>query len=354
MKVTHLIWSLKVGGSETMLVDIANEQSMSAEVTIVIGNAVLDNTVLDGLGNSVQVRCIERRPGSRNPWHLLKLIHTLRKLSPDIVHAHQESFVKVTSLLSVPTVFTIHDTKVKLQFVEKHDAVYAISEAVRTDLLARYPVSSPTVIHNGICFSKIPQKTCYGQLPFRIVQVSRLYHDKKGQDILLRAFQEVSKVIGVGRVLVDFIGEGPSREYLGALAEQLGVAQSCRFLGQHPRTWIYKNLHTYDLLVQPSRYEGFGLTVVEAMSARVPVLVSNIEGPMEIIAAGRHGYYFRAGDHLDCAAKIIDVVKESQGDTFPDALDSTIEYVRNQFDIADTARKYLAEYKKIIGKAHAA
>jgi glycosyltransferase involved in cell wall biosynthesis len=210
------------------------------------------------------------------------------------------------------------------------------------------------VIHNGIPCSTILQKTRYGQHPFRIVQVSRLYHEIKGQDVLLHAMQHVNKTLGQGSATVDFIGEGESQEFLFKLAQELKVDSWCTFLGKQSRATIYENLQAYDLLVQPSRHEGFGLTVVEAMAARVPVLVSNIEGPMEIIGAGRHGYYFREGDHLDCAAKIIEVVKQSQRDAFPDALDRTAEYVRNQFDIADTARKYLAEYKNIIGETHAA
>lgn len=61
------------------------------------------------------------------------------------------------------------------------------------------------------------------------------------------------------------------------------------FEGLKEQAWIYENLCRYDLFIQPSRYEGFGLTVAEAISAKVPVLVSNIEGPLEIIDGGRLG-----------------------------------------------------------------
>lgn len=348
MKVAHLIWGLNVGGAEAMLVDIANAQASSVEVALVIGNAVIDNTFLEALSSKVETKLVRRPPGSRNPWHLLKLIHTLRKFNPDIIHAHQESFVKVAGILSAPMVLTVHDTNVKLESIEGYAAIYCISEAVRNDILARYPACSPTVIHNGICFSKITQKTSYGQLPFRIVQVSRLYHDKKGQDILLRALQHVSGEMGGGQVLVDFIGEGTSREYLGGLAKQLGVAKWCRFLGKESRSVIYNQLHTYDLLVQPSRYEGFGLTVVEAMAARIPVLVSNMEGPMEIIANGKHGYFFTAENHVDCSQKIINIIKDAQKENFSEKLIAHAEYAKKQFDIANTAQQYLDAYGRVI------
>jgi len=338
-----------------MLVDIVNEQAVGNDVTLILGNDVADGTVLERLNSNVGVRFIGRAPGSWNPWYALRLFHTLRRLSPDVIHVHQESFIRITSFLEAPTVLTVHDTRTRLSpHASKCATIYCISEAVRLALLPQQPYSRMMVIHNGIPCSTILQKTRYGQHPFRIVQVSRLYHEIKGQDVLLHALQHVDKILGPGSVTVDFIGEGESREFLLGLAQELKVDNWCTFLGKQSRATIYENLQAYDLLVQPSRHEGFGLTVVEAMAARVPVLVSDIGGPMEIIGAGRHGYYFRAGDHLDCAAKIIDVVEQSRQDTFPDALDRTVEYVRNQFDIADTARKYLAEYKNIINETRAA
>lgn len=348
MRIAHLIWGLKLGGSETMLADIVNAQAATAEVALVIGNDVIDNTVLDTLSSEVATTLLRRPPGSRNPWHVLKLIQTLRRFNPDIIHAHQDSFAKVSRLLSAPMVLTVHDTNVKLESIESYSAIYCISNAVRNDVLRRYPATSPRVIYNGISSSKIPEKASYGESPFRIIQISRLHHDKKGQDILLKALQHLCGEKGEGRVLVDFIGEGTSREYLDALAEQLGVAKWCRFLGKLPRTAIYEQLHTYDLLVQPSRYEGFGLTVVEAMAARVPVLVSDIEGPMEVIDNGKYGYSFRMGDYLDCSRKIAHIMIDSQGEVFQDKLRGIAKYARRQFDVAGTAGCYLAEYTKVI------
>lgn len=350
MKVAHVIWALKAGGSETMLVDIANEQASTDDITIIIGNNALDQTVLKGLNSRVKVRFIGRPVGSCNPWYILKLLHALRTLKPDIVHAHQESFITILRFLCFPKVLTVHDTNQALRLVHKYDAVYSISEAVRHDIQARQADVLSTVVDNGICFSAIKAKTSYGQLPFRIIQVSRLNHEKKGQDVLLRALKHTIATTGNGKMLVDFIGEGPSSEYLTGLAEELGVEKCCRFLGVQSRRMIYDTLHTYDLLVQPSRYEGFGLTVVEAMAARVPVLVSNIEGPMEIIASGEHGYFFKTGDYTDCSEKVINVMKDSREVNFPEKLRRNAEYAKSRFDIENTAKKYLEEYRKVIGE----
>lgn len=348
MRVAHLIWSFMAGGSETMLVDIANEQALSSEVAIIIGNSDTADVVLQSLSHRVKVELIGRPPASRNPWYIFKIVQALKTFKPDIVHAHQESFVKILRFLSIPKVLTVHDTNQTLQSIREYDALYSISEAVRHDIQTKQPDVRSTVICNGICFSTVQHKTSYGQLPFRVVQVGRLDHRIKGQDILLRALQTAAKSIGSGKITLDFIGEGPSREYLIALAKELGIAGQCRFLGAQPRKTIYEQLHTYDLLVQPSRYEGFGLTVVEAMAARIPVLVSNMEGPMEIIANGKHGYFFTAEDHVDCSQKLINIIEDSQKENFSKHLIAHAEYAKKQFDIADTAQQYLAAYGTVM------
>lgn len=354
MRVAHLIWGFKAGGSETMLVDIANEQALSNEVTIMIGNTDTDDIVLQSLNNRVKIELIGRPPASNNPWYIFKVIRALKAFKPDIVHAHQESFVKILRFLSVPKVLTVHDTNQKLQSVRAYDAVYSISEAVRHDIQTKQPAARSTVIRNGICFSAVKPKLTYGQLPFRVVQVGRLDHRIKGQDILLRALRLVVESIGSEEITIDFIGEGPSREYLTDLAKELRVTEQCRFLGGQPRKTIYEQLHTYDLLVQPSRYEGFGLTVVEAMAAKVPVLVSDIEGPMEVIANGSYGDFFRTGDHLDCGNKIALIIDYSKRISFQDHLDTVARYARRTFDVGGTARYYLDEYQKIIHRNTAA
>lgn len=348
MKVVHLIWSLDCGGSETLLVDIANEQSHRADVVVVIGNNRLDPTILSRFCRGVTLKRLGRPQGSRNPWYILKLYALLQRMAPDIVHAHQESFIKVLRLMPTPRVHTVHNTGIELTSARKRfHAIYAISEAVQNDLERRYPDMQTVLIPNGIVCSNIATKASYGGRPFRIVQISRLDHAQKGQDILLRALARVIEEKGPGAVTIDFIGTGASREYLLEVARESGVSEACHFIGQKTREEIYQDLKTYDLLVQPSRFEGFGLTVVEAMAARVPVLVSDVEGPMEIINGGQYGYHFRSEDTGDCAMRILEVIDASCTDGFSGVQERNAEYVRAHFDVSGTAGRYLAEYEKL-------
>ncbi len=349
MRIVHLIWSLNVGGSEMLLVDIANEQSLTDEVIVVIGNSCVDLRVLDQFSSHVQVKQLGRPPGTRNPWYLLRLYRMLRTINADVIHAHLESFIKIIRFLDTPRFLTVHDTGLPMTSMRnKYDAVFSISDAVKKDISDRYPGISAETILNGINISSVTHKSHFGNSPFRIVQVSRLNHEKKGQDVLLRALKYVNATIGVGNVTVDFIGDGASREYLVSLANELEVGDQCNYLGKRSRSYIYQNLYSYDLLVQPSRFEGFGLTVVEAMAALVPVLVSNIEGPMEIIDNGKYGYFFDVGDHMDCGKAIVKIIKISGEQDFAKERRRGEQYVQSIFNISSTAQEYRRKYSELI------
>ncbi len=60
-------------------------------------------------------------------------------------------------------------------------------------------------------------------------------------------------------------------------------------------------------MVQPSRNEGFGLTVVESMLLSTPVLVSSDTGAAEVIENGKYGYIFNTKNEVDCCQKLIGI-----------------------------------------------
>ena len=273
------------------------------------------------------------------------------RLRPDIIHTHHDSLIRLLPFVDAPKVLTVHATGIELTgHLAKYDQVFCISEAVRDDVFERYPGCVPVVVCNGVCASRFMQKNGQGSGDFRIVQISRLDHEIKGQDILIRAVSELGKMDGISGITLDFIGEGRSRGYLEKLADDCGISDKCRFLGEQTRDYIYSNLHTYDLLVQPSRSEGFGLTIAEGMAARVPVLVSRVAGPMEIIGQGDFGHSFESGNVQDCARRISSICHELRTGGLSTQIDKAHQHVVSRFDIGMTASAYRTEYLRIIGR----
>ena len=100
------------------------------------------------------------------------------------------------------------------------------------------------------------------------------------------------------------------------------------------------------MFVQPSRWEGFGLTVAEAMAAKVPVLVSEGQGSAEVTCGNKFGWTFENGNSNDLAEKI-----KYLYDNYDEAMDkanSALNYVQNTYDVSVTARKYLDNYTKCL------
>lgn len=167
--------------------------------------------------------------------------------------------------------------------------------------------------------------------------MGRLVHKLKGQDVLIRAVSLLKC-----NVTVTIVGEGPSLEYLLNLKKEL-ICDDIFMLGKKSQEWIYSNLSKYDLFVLPSRLEGFGLTVAEAMAAEVPVLVSTGQGSAEVTCGDKYGWVFENGDVDDLVAKIKYIF-----DNYDEAMEkanSALCYVQNTYDVSVTARKYLDLYR---------
>lgn len=116
---------------------------------------------------------------------------------------------------------------------------------------------------------------------------------EKGAHILIRAWQQVRTTLGPNRRLT-IIGTGPQEAMLHELA---AGDESIQFTGQLSLHETLGTLKQADLLVCPSLWaEPFGLSVIEAMGAGIPVISSNLGGPAEIIADGIDGYLVPPGD----------------------------------------------------------
>lgn len=345
MKVTHVIYCMGIGGAQTMLVDIMNEQCQNDEVHLIIINNFYSDNLLKEINNKVHIHKINRPQGSKNLYYIFKLNILLLKINPDVIHSHDSSIIKLIPLIKTPKIITIHDTGLDTKSIKKYDSVVSISNAVHQDLKHRANIDS-SIIENGIVVKNIKYRNFALETPlnrpYKIVQVSRLSLPKKGQDILIRA---VSILINKQyNIELTFIGDGVSRKELEKLAEDENISSIVRFLGLQNRNYIYSELCKYDLFVQPSRNEGFGLTVAEAIASGIPVLVSDIEGPMEIIEKGKYGFYFKNDNIQNCANTIEFILNNIRTINSND----NRQHIFELYDIKNTVEQYNKVYKKLL------
>lgn len=343
MKIVHCIFSFNTGGAETMLSDIICRQARDNDVTLIIVNNDYDPTLLAKLPDNVRVILIKRNPGGRSPLFILKLNYLLRKLNADAINLHSFLLPKAIFGLKNKLWYTVHDVNIPMTYSSKLHGVIAISDTVKEGIKGSCQCQIK-VISNGIDVDGVDRKRIYEvKDKCRIVQVARLQHEKKGQDLLITAIEKL-KGQGLENITVDFIGIGPSENYLKQLAAELNVSNQVRFLGLKDREYIYSHLKDYDLMCHPSRFEGFGLVVAEGIAAGLPVLVADSDGPMEIIEGGRYGSSFVSGNVDDLAAKLKEMAQHY--DEYASKTDAARKHVKANYSIDRMVKDYLAAYEQ--------
>ena len=341
MNIVHITATFKYGGIETMLVNIVNEQINHATITVVLINNLYDQSLLDSIDKRVKIIKINRPIKSINPWYFIKLNLLIMQLKPDVIHVHNPNLIRfLTYSLVKKSVGTIHNIPQKkhVLFYRMYKKRFAISHSVQ-DSLKMYNIDSKLVT-NGIATDAFEKDSSVHKSIFKIVQIGRLEHAHKGQDVAIEAMRVLIEK-GVTDIALDFIGSGSSEAYLKSLVEKYGLQKHISFLGSQSQNYIQKNLKNYSLFIQPSRYEGFGLTVAEAMAAKVPVLVSNIQGPMEIIKSGEYGFYFES-ENIDSMVRVIEQIKSNPN--LSDLKTRALYHVESNYSVKRTAMEYLKAY----------
>lgn len=131
--------------------------------------------------------------------------------------------------------------------------------------------------------------------------VSRLERIK-GMDLVIPAFAKLKKRYTVIRLLV--VGDGSQRTIMQEQAIELGVNDSVEWTGRKEQSHLQSLYDRIDILLMPSRSEGFGLTAIEGMARGCVVVASNIGGLPEVVKDGKVGLLHQTEDVEDMVAQI--------------------------------------------------
>jgi len=145
------------------------------------------------------------------------------------------------------------------------------------------------IVHYGIDPDGEPP--AYAEPGRRLLCVGRLI-PIKGHIVLLRAFAAAKRQLP--DLELEIAGQGPLAPALKALAQELGVGDSVRFLGQVSP--IQRAIEQAAAVVVPSMGEGFGMVALEAMERARPVIAAEIGGLGELVRDGETGVLVAPGD----------------------------------------------------------
>lgn len=178
----------------------------------------------------------------------------------------------------------------------------AVSELTRKIFLGEYPIDPTrvTVVHPGIdmsAYAKLDRERCRREIRDRfgigpdepLILFVSMNFAIKGLDHLLRGLGRLRAGSPATRFRLLAIGRGDERAY-GGLARELGIGDAVLFAGAVAREKLPEFYLAGDLYAMLSRFDTFGMVVLEAMAAGLPVLISGSVGARDIVREGENGF----------------------------------------------------------------
>lgn len=302
MRILYLITRAEHGGAQSHLELLAAEAARRGDVMVAIGEEGPFRTRLESLG--VETLLLKHLRHHPHAWHdaagVAEISQLIRRYDPDLVHAHSSKAGLLgrcaAAMQQVPSIYTAHG----FAFVEGRsvcqrmlafagewlagrlgDFTIAVSKS-ECRLGRKFGVTRPgrnLFIYNGVRETGL-RACAESGLPV-IAMVARFAYPKQ-QTLLIRAFSRVA-----GNARLWLIGDGPALHSAQAEARRSSAAQKITFWGD--RDDVPELLARSQVGALISAHEGFGLSLIEAMSVGLPVLASDCGGMSEIVRPGRSG-----------------------------------------------------------------
>ena len=253
------------------------------------------------------------------------------KYDLDLVHGHSMYSFGYALVKKLPFVLTMHGTQLNefknsLQYGaspnhiitdyssmlmerysgRKADRIIVVSNENKADVISQYGVPSQKVeaIPNGVDVSRFKPSNCESK---NILFVGRL-HERKGIDKLLQSFSEVVKEDK--EAVLNIVGSGEDEARLKALARKFKLGKkNLTFRGFVPEQQLTRLYEEASIFVLPSYYEGFGIVLIEAMSAGLPLVSVKTGGATEVISDGKNGYLV---DYKSMARGILKILSDDK------------------------------------------
>lgn len=333
MKPKVLIFgsSTKLAGSELKILEFIKRFSrdkLSVEAAFLYESEIIDKKI-ESLG--VKVKCFDIKDKG-----FIRTVFTIRKHLAkekyDFIYCFGYKVNFIARLLqlfhSKTKLFTaVESTKKDLNILAalfdkitsfKVSKYICVSESAQKVLMERNKINKEktVVIKNGIDLGKFNNHKDKNDLikglnlnineEDFIVGCIGNFRKAKGQDILLEACNKLKKYNDIKYV---FVGDGELREYYEKLISNYGIEENVIMLGV--REDIQDIIKIFNIMVVPSRWEGFGLVVLEAMASHVPLIASNVDGLLELVKDGFNGMLFEKENSEDLANKIL-ILKDNK------------------------------------------
>ena len=255
--------------------------------------------------------------------HKLDLLHVHYAI-PHASAAYMAKQIVAKNGINIPVITTLHGTDITLVGKDKtyapvvtfsineSDAITAVSDNLRMETYNSFAITKDIdVIYNFVDVARFSKKP---------IDAFRQVIAPSGEKILVHAsnFRKVKRVQDVVKIFAGvraqmpakllMVGDGPERPVMEEMIKELGLDEDVRFLGKQEQ--MEEILVVSDLFLLTSDYESFGLSALEAMAARMPVISTNAGGLPEVNVEGKTGFLSDVGDVASMTANALKVLSD--------------------------------------------
>ena len=297
MRILLIITRAELGGGQTHVADLLRGLLDSFELHLAIGETGYLTSIAEALGVSVHIlpSLVQPLDPRQDAAALRQCLRLIRNIRPDLVHAHtsKAGFIgrAAAKWAGVPSVFTAHTwcfaegTSLKWKLVGTPleraagrwcGRIINVSDANRMLALNKRigPLGTHVTIHNGIADDTQRARPAKGTPP-RILMLAR-FAAQKAQSLLVEAVSGIQKPFEL-----VFVGDGPARAAVERQVAAAGLSERVQFLGQ--RLDVPELLASAHIFALFTHWEGFPISILEAMRAGLPSVVSDVGGVREAI-----------------------------------------------------------------------
>jgi len=362
-RILYIITSLGYGGAERLLLSYVKDLDKTKYEFFVCSLREKPDELKDEVSKYAAVQNLKVK-GRFNLIVVFRLIKLFKKIKPDIIHTHlfqprfyatvaylfyRESIIITQKHNSVT--FKKHNIFLPLEMISMllNKKVIAISESVKRSLL-KYeliPQKKIRVIPNGFDYQKFYKvrtaEIISEDKDIVIGTVCRL-EEQKGIIYLLKAMKIVLEKYPNARL--EIVGDGSLLEKLKEFSNKLGISNSVVFFGKFADVIpFYRRMNIF---VLPSVYEGFGIVLLEAMAAGIPVVSTNVDGIIEVVVNGESGILVKPKSGKALADAIFKIIEN------PHLVSKLVEQGLNRSKLFDI-KKHIGQidnlYEELLGVA---
>lgn len=364
LRIMHLLYSLDIGGSETVGSEIARYMQSNGHSNMVV--ALEHDGVLSAELNArgIETRAIERADkgmfeSMKDVWDLVS------EFRPDVIHTHHmyTLFYTVAGAFRfrVPIVHTEHefwtlDTRngrLYMPFLGRFCGVItAVNDSTRhfmRDSLKLQQNKLVTVL-NGIDLNRYNSQTSLERRDIgleagdKVASIVARLDKVKNHEMLLRAWSLVTEKVPVAKLVI--VGEGDQEPLLKKQVQESGLGESVIFLG--PRRDVADILPLLDVAVLSSSEEGLPMTLLEAMASELPVVATAVGGVPQLVRDRVNGLLCGNGDESGMAEALVKIF--SSKSTACDMGQAGLQLVRERYSLDYSAGCYERMYLNLVEK----